>query len=53
MARFREDIADPDLLRELGESHTKAVDEYGAFGVPTFVFDNGNFALPQDVHPPR
>ena len=34
MARFSEDIADPDLLRELAESHTKAVDEYGAFGVP-------------------
>jgi len=38
MARFREDIADPDLLRELAESHTKAVEEYGAFGVPTFIF---------------
>jgi len=38
MARFREDIADPDLLRELAKSHTKAVEEYGAFGVPTFIF---------------
>ena len=41
IARFREDQADPDLLRELGESHTKAVEEYGAFGVPTFIFPGG------------
>lgn len=52
MARFREDIADPDLLRELAESHTKAVEEYGAFGVPTFVFDNGSFAFLKMFIPP-
>ena len=53
MARFREDISDPDLLRELAESHTKAVDEYGAFGVPTFVFDSGNFAFLKMFIPPE
>ena len=42
VGRFWEDAADPDLLREIGESHTKAVEEYGAFGVPTFVFDGQN-----------
>ena len=52
MARFREDIADPSLLEELAESHTKAVDEYGAFGVPTFVFDSGNFAFLKMFIPP-
>ena len=52
MARFREDSADPDLLRELGESHTKAVEEYGAFGVPTFVFPNGNAAFLKLFIPP-
>ncbi len=52
MARFREDISDPDLLRELAESHTKAVDEYGAFGVPTFVYDSGNFAFLKMFIPP-
>ena len=52
MARFREDIADPTLLEELAESHTKAVDEYGAFGVPTFVFDSGNFAFLKMFIPP-
>jgi len=52
MARFREDAADPDLLREIGESHTKAVEEYGAFGVPTFVFDSGNVAFLKMFIPP-
>ena len=52
MARFREDAADPDLLREIGESHTKAVEEHGAFGVPTFVFDSGNSAFLKMFIPP-
>jgi len=41
MARFAEDQVDPDLLKDIAESHTTAVEEYGAFGVPTFVFDEG------------
>ena len=52
MARFREDLADPDLLRELGESHTKAVEEVGAFGVPTFVFSGGKSAFLKMFIPP-
>jgi len=42
LARFREDAADPELLKDIAESHTIAVEEYGAFGVPTFVFGEGN-----------
>ena len=53
MARFREDLADPDLLRELGESHTRAVEEYGAFGVPTFVFPSGKSAFLKMFVPPE
>ena len=53
MARFREDLADPDLLRELGESHTRAVEEFGAFGVPTFVFPGGNSAFLKMFIPPE
>ena len=52
LARFREDVADPDLLTELGESHQKAVDEVGAFGVPTFVFPGGNAAFLKMFIPP-
>ncbi|MYC29136.1 MAG: hypothetical protein F4X65_03475 [Chloroflexi bacterium] len=52
MARFREDLADPDLLREIGESHTEAVEEYGAFGVPTYVAPNGGVAFVKMHIPP-
>ena len=52
IARFREDTADPELLKEIGESHEKAVEEYGAFGVPTFVFDGGNAAFLKMFVPP-
>ena len=51
-ARFREDLADPDLLREIGESHTIAVEEHGAFGVPTFVFPSGDVAFLKMFIPP-
>ena len=52
LARFREDVADPDLLRELAESHQKAVEEVGAFGVPTFVFPGGQSAFLKMFIPP-
>ena len=45
MGRFAEDLADPDVLREIGESHTEAVEVHGAFGVPLYVFPNGNSAF--------
>ena len=51
-ARFREDLADPSLIKELADSHTEAVEEYGAFGVPTFVFPGGNAAFLKIFVPP-
>ena len=45
MGRFAEDLADPDVLREIGESHTEAVEVHGAFGVPLYVFPSGNSAF--------
>ena len=51
-ARFREDLVDPSLLKELADSHTEAVEEYGAFGVPTFVFPGGNTAFLKIFVPP-
>ena len=53
IGRFLEDQADPDLLIEIGESHTKAVEEHGAFGVPTFVFPGGNAAFLKMFVPPE
>lgn len=52
MGQFQEDLADPDLLREIGESHTRAVEEYGAFGVPTYVFPGGGSAFIKMFVPP-
>ena len=52
MARFSEDQSDPDLLKDIGESHTKAVEEYGAFGVPTFIFGDGKATFLKMFIPP-
>ena len=52
MARFLEDQTDPDLLKDIADSHTKAVEEYGAFGVPTFVFPGGKTAFVKMFIPP-
>ena len=52
MARFLEDQADPDLLKEIGDSHTKGVEEHGAFGVPTFVSPGGKAAFLKMFIPP-
>ncbi len=52
MARFSEDQADPELLKDIGESHTIAVEEHGAFGVPTFVFGEGKAAFLKMFIPP-
>ena len=52
LGQFQEDLTDPDLLREIGESHTRAVEEYGAFGVPTYVFPSGGSAFIKMFIPP-
>lgn len=52
IGQFKEDLADPDLLRQIGESHTRAVVEYGAFGVPTYVFPGGKSAFIKMFVPP-
>ena len=50
--RFRSALADTALLREIGESHRRAVEEFGAFGVPTFVFPEGRSAFLKMFIPP-
>ena len=40
------------LLQEIGESHTKAVEEHGAFGVPTYIFPSGGSAFIKMFIPP-
>ena len=52
MARFREDLADESIREDLAKSHIKAVEEYGAFGVPTLIFSNGASAFIKAYNPP-
>ena len=52
LARFREDLADKQLLEDIARSHTKAVEEQGVFGVPTFVFPNGASTFLKTYAPP-
>lgn len=52
VARFREDLADKSLYEDIARSHTKAVEEHGAFGVPTFVFPNGASTFLKTYAPP-
>jgi predicted DsbA family dithiol-disulfide isomerase len=53
LVRFKKDLQDPNRLREVGESHTKAVEEFGVFGVPTFVFPDGKSAYLKMFVPPN
>jgi hypothetical protein len=53
IARFREDLADEGIRKDMGESHTRAVEEYGTFGVPTFVFPNGTASFLKVYPPPE
>jgi predicted DsbA family dithiol-disulfide isomerase len=53
MAQFLEDQVDPDLLKVIGDSHTTAVEEHGAFGVPTFVLPGGKTAFVKMFVPPE
>lgn len=42
--RFRQDLADPEILRTLATDHMEARGKHGVFGTPTFVFADGGAA---------
>ena len=52
VGRFREDMADRELLKAIGRDHTEAVEKHGIFGTPTFVFDTGNSVYLKTFIPP-
>ena len=52
VGRFREDMADRELLKAIGRDHTGAVEKHGVFGTPTFVFDTGNSVYLKTFIPP-
>jgi predicted DsbA family dithiol-disulfide isomerase len=41
LERFREDLADPDILNSLARDHREAVSGHRVFGTPTIVFPDG------------
>lgn len=49
--RFQKDMEDPSSLEEVAASHTKAVEEHGVFGTPTFVFPDGASAFLKMLRP--
>ena len=51
--RLQKDMEDPDLQAVVGRDHEEAVEKYGAFGTPTFVFENGNTAYLKTFVPPE
>ena len=50
--RFRRDMSDRSLLQRVAFDHTDAVESHGAFGTPTFVFENGTSAYLKTFIPP-
>ena len=44
LAQFQSGLSNPALDAELARDHTTAVEQYGVFGTPTFVFANGHAA---------
>ena len=51
--RFKKDLVDPDLVQIVARDHEEAVDRYGAFGTPTFVFENGQSVYLKTFIPPE
>jgi predicted DsbA family dithiol-disulfide isomerase len=44
LKKFQHDLDDPSLLSEMGVDYEHGREEFGVFGVPTFVFANGGSA---------
>ena len=52
VGRLREDLSDPELLKNIARDHTEAVEVHGVFGTPTFVFETGNAVYLKSFIPP-
>ena len=51
--KFQSDMKDPELVNIIAEDHTEATEVHGAFGTPTFIFDNGQSAYLKTFIPPE
>ena len=52
MKKFETDMNDRSLLETIARDHIEAVEQYGVFGTPTFVFPNGASAFVKMIKPP-
>ena len=52
-AQFRKDLDDPGLVKIVADDHENSTGNLGAFGTPTFVFDNGQSAYVKTFIPPE
>ena len=50
--KFKEDILDPELVNIIAEDHQDASKTHGAFGTPTFLFNNGQSIYLKTFIPP-
>jgi len=51
--QFDQDLKDPALVKIVADDHTEATEIHGAFGTPTFIFDNGQSAYIKTFIPPE
>lgn len=51
--RFKEDILDSDLVNIIAKDHEDASGTHGAFGTPTFLFNNGQSIYLKTFIPPK
>jgi predicted DsbA family dithiol-disulfide isomerase len=51
--KLQKDMKDPAILETIAESHNEGAKKYGVFGVPTFVFPNGQSAFLKMFYPDK
>ena len=52
LEKLRSDMEDPAVKDQVVADHVEAVESYGVFGTPTFVFPNGASAFVKMLKPP-
>lgn len=51
--RFKQDLNNESLVEKIKQDHIEAVEQYGIFGTPTFVFPDGTSAFLKLLKPPE
>jgi len=51
--RFEQDLKNESLVEKIKQDHIEAVEQYGIFGTPTFVFPDGTSAFLKLLKPPE